>query len=68
MMLVAALMLMLLMEVVRGGSVAVAGADRWRGRLVRAEDVARLRENALLGQGSCSFAEPVADLHDMGWL
>ncbi|OIR12242.1 MAG: hypothetical protein BEU05_03285 [Marine Group III euryarchaeote CG-Bathy2] len=40
----------------------------WRGRLVRSEDVARLRENALLGQGSCSFAEPVADLRDMGWL
>ena len=40
----------------------------WRGRLVRAEDVARLRENALLGQGSCSFAEPADDLHDMGWL
>ena len=40
----------------------------WRGRLVRSEDAARLRENALLGQGSCSFAEPVADLHDMGWL
>ena len=40
----------------------------WRGRLVRAEDVARLRENALLGQGSCSFAEPVADLRDIGWL
>ena len=40
----------------------------WRGRLVRSEDAVRLRENALLGQGSCSFAEPVADLHDMGWL
>jgi hypothetical protein len=40
----------------------------WRGRLVRAEDVVRLRENALLGQGSCSFAEPVADLREMGWL
>lgn len=40
----------------------------WRGRLVRADDAARLRENALLGQGSCSFAEPVADLRDMGWL
>jgi len=40
----------------------------WRGRLVRSEDAARLRENSLLGQGSCSFAEPVADLHDMGWL
>ena len=40
----------------------------WRGRLVRSEDAARLRENALLGQGSCSFAEPVADLRDMGWI
>jgi len=40
----------------------------WRGRLVRSEDAARLRENALLGQGSCSFAEPVADLRNMGWL
>ena len=40
----------------------------WRGRLVRSEDAARLRENALLGQGSCSFAEPVAGLRDMGWL
>ena len=40
----------------------------WRGRLVRSEDAARLRENALLGQGSCSFVEPVADLRDMGWL
>ncbi len=21
-----------------------------------------------IAEGSCSFAEPVADLHDMGWL
>jgi hypothetical protein len=41
---------------------------RWRGRLLPTDDVARARQGLALSFGSCSFAEPVADLRGLGVL
>jgi hypothetical protein len=41
---------------------------RWRGRFVPAGDLTRARRDFALSFGSCSFAEPVADLRSLGVL
>lgn len=43
-------------------------AFRWRHRAATAEEVAEVRRRFMLGYGSCSFTEPVADLVEMGIL
>jgi hypothetical protein len=43
-------------------------AFAWRDRTVATEDVRRIRRRALAGFGSCSFAEPRADLQALGML
>ncbi|MEP6591267.1 MAG: hypothetical protein ABJC19_08785 [Gemmatimonadota bacterium] len=42
-----------------------AGAITWRGIRYRAEELAAVRRLAFLGFGSCSFREPVEELHAM---
>jgi hypothetical protein len=46
------------------------GADglRWRARTIPTDDLARSRRDFACSFGSCSFAEPVADLHTLGAL
>ncbi len=39
---------------------------RWRGHLADPGEVAKARNEFVLGYGSCSFVEPVADLTEMG--
>jgi len=39
---------------------------RWRGRVLPADALARARRELSLSFGSCSFAEPVADLRTLG--
>jgi len=41
---------------------------RWDGREAGAEDLARVRATLLRSIGSCSFFEPVGELHDLGIL
>lgn len=41
---------------------------RWRHRTATAAEVERARARFVLGYGSCSFTEPVADLVELGWL
>ncbi|NNF10036.1 MAG: hypothetical protein HKN74_07120 [Acidimicrobiia bacterium] len=43
-------------------------AFRWRHRAATAGEVAKARDGFMLGYGSCSFTEPVADLVEMGIL
>ena len=43
-------------------------ALRWDGREARADELARVRSEQFVAVGSCSFFEPVADLHDLGIL
>ncbi|NNL98863.1 MAG: hypothetical protein HKO63_11720, partial [Acidimicrobiia bacterium] len=43
-------------------------AFRWRHRAVTATEIQRARTGFMLGYGSCSFTEPVADLVEMGML
>jgi len=40
----------------------------WCGLSVSVEDIAHLRQTALLSFGSCSFDEPREDLQNLGWL
>jgi len=40
----------------------------WRGRNLTAAAVARVRRDFAHSFGSCSFAEPIADLRSLGWL
>ena len=40
---------------------------RWRGRVMTAGELARARGAFARGFGSCSFAEPIADLGALGW-
>jgi hypothetical protein len=40
---------------------------RWRGRVMTTAELARARDAFGRGFGSCSFAEPVADLGALGW-
>ncbi len=42
------------------------GRFRWRGYLADPGEVAEARETFMLGYGSCSFTEPVADLIELG--
>lgn len=44
------------------------GRFRWRGYLADPEEVAHARATFMLGYGSCSFTEPVADLAAMGMI
>jgi hypothetical protein len=41
---------------------------RWRDFRLRADDIAHLREQTGVAFGSCSFREPVDDLHALGLL
>jgi hypothetical protein len=41
---------------------------KWRGRVLTADELARARGAFARGFGSCSFAEPIADLGALGWL
>jgi hypothetical protein len=43
-------------------------AISWRGRSIDLETIARGRAEAVVGFGSCSFAEPVEDLRSLGLL
>jgi hypothetical protein len=45
-----------------------AGSFRWAGREAGAEELARVRATLLHSIGSCSFFEPVGELHDLGIL
>lgn len=40
----------------------------WRGNRVNVQQIADARRNLIVGFGSCSFEEPIADLHTMGLL
>jgi hypothetical protein len=40
---------------------------KWRGHLMTARDLTRARGAFARGFGSCSFAEPIADLGALGW-
>jgi len=40
---------------------------RWRGRVMTSGELARARGAFARGFGSCSFAEPIADLGALGW-
>jgi hypothetical protein len=46
----------------RGDSVS------WRGRVLTIAQLATMREETAVSFGSCSFREPVDDLHALGWL
>ena len=43
-------------------------AFRWRHRAVTVDEIRHGRQEAMLGYGSCSFTEPVADLVELGML
>ena len=45
-----------------------ATAFRWQRRTAEADDLARVRATLLHSIGSCSFFEPVGELHDLGVL
>lgn len=44
------------------------GELRWRGRMITAGEILAARRDFAHSFGSCSFAEPVADLRALGWL
>ncbi len=44
------------------------GAFVWRNRSIPADRIEEIRQGSLCGFGSCSFAEPVADLQALGLL
>lgn len=44
------------------------GAIEWRGRSLSEPEVARVRREVATSFGSCSFREPIADLHSLGLL
>jgi len=43
-------------------------AGSWRGHRVATDTLADVRRNFAIAFGSCSFAEPVADLQELEWL
>jgi hypothetical protein len=43
-------------------------AVRWRGTVITATELARVRARFARSFGSCSFSEPVSDLETLGWL
>lgn len=45
-----------------------ADGIRWRGHVMPADDIAATRDTCAISFGSCSFREPLDDLHHMGWL
>jgi hypothetical protein len=45
-----------------------AEAFRWRDRVARPDELSRVRSELFAGFGSCSFEEPVAELHALGIL
>lgn len=58
----------LLQEADPSTMVATAEALSWRSAAVSIADVRATRESFAVAFGSCSFREPVDDLHAMGWL
>ena len=44
------------------------GGFSWKEFRVSELELEKLRKNALLSYGSCSFEEPISDLKDLGWL
>lgn len=46
----------------------LTGELRWRGRCITVAEVESARRDFAHSFGSCSFAEPVADLRALGWL
>jgi hypothetical protein len=52
----------------RGAFELDAESFRWGERAAGAEDLARVRATLLRSIGSCSFFEPVGELHDLGIL
>jgi hypothetical protein len=51
-----------------GGFQFFAGELRWRGRSISTAQIESARRDLAHSFGSCSFAEPVADLRMLGWL
>jgi hypothetical protein len=43
-------------------------AITWRTRSLSADDLHRTRKRLAISMGSCSFNEPIEDLHAMGWI
>jgi hypothetical protein len=43
-------------------------AIEWRSHLITCEQISRMRESFALAFGSCSFREPIDDLHQLGLL
>lgn len=52
----------------RGAFQLDADSFRWDGRAAGGDELARVRENLMRSIGSCSFFEPVGELHDLGIL
>ncbi len=52
----------------RAAFVAGPAGLRYKGRRLGAATMRTVRQELFLGYGSCSFDEPIADLHDMGVL
>jgi hypothetical protein len=52
----------------RGSFELDGAAMRWGGRTAGAEELARVRGSLLHSIGSCSFFEPVGELHELGVL
>src|ERR1035437_9387763 len=46
----------------------LTGELRWRGRSITVAEVQCARRDFAHSFGSCSFAEPIADLQALGWL
>lgn len=51
-----------------GGFSFLADALTWRGRSIGTREIQAARRDFAHSFGSCSFAEPVADLRALGWL
>jgi len=51
-----------------GAVIFLADELRWRGRSIRIAEIQSARRDFAHSFGSCSFAEPVADLRALGWL
>ena len=45
-----------------------ADGVEWRGQRLDLDRIRRTRESAIISFGSCSFTEPIDDLHSLGLL
>jgi hypothetical protein len=52
----------------RGSFELDAESFRWTGRAAGRDELAQVREHLLHSIGSCSFFEPVGELHELGIL